>query len=530
MSIPNWKNRTLFHGDNLEFMRAMNSESVDLIATDPPFKKGKDFHATPDSLADGASFQDRWSWERDVHQEWVDQITDDFPLVMNVIKGSRNSYGDDMGAFLCFMAVRLLEMRRVLKPRGSIYLHCDPTASHYLKELMDAVFGKENFRSEIFWRRNESGAKGSQHDSRAWGSNVDSILFYAKTKKMTFDPRILNDLSEKDVRDKFPRVDEKGERYNTKVTAWRSPSMGARPNLCYEFRGFYPPYPSGWRLSRKRMEEEYQKGNIVVLGDKVERRSYLRDYRGVTPGNLWADTELLLPAQSSERTGFPTQKPLALYERIIKASSKEEGVVLDPFAGCATTLVAAERLGRQWVGIDLWDNAHGQVIDRLKKEGLAGPDGDPGEWLIRIGDVRYTKEPPERTDGGDEAAPFMLTPVVRKRVPYRWERLSRAEIVGHLVKAQLQADLILCAGCGRSLEMEFMELDHIRPRATGGSNDITNRILLCRPCNGKKKADWTLYGLMGKNRKDGWMKDEGKALAAQSRASEKAEQIRIDLR
>ncbi|MCY3767326.1 MAG: DNA methyltransferase [Gemmatimonadetes bacterium] len=129
----------------------MNSESVDLIATDPPFNKGKDFHATPDSLAAGAKFQDRWSWETDVHEEWVDQIKDDYPHVMNVIQGSRSSYGDDMGAFLCFMAVRLISMRRLLKPTGSIYLHCDPTASHYLKELMDAVFGKKNFRNEIVW-------------------------------------------------------------------------------------------------------------------------------------------------------------------------------------------------------------------------------------------------------------------------------------------------------------------------------------------------------------------------------------------
>ena len=147
----NWANRTLFHGDNLAFLRAMNSESVDLIATDPPFNKGRDFHATPDSLAAGAKFQDRWSWERDVHQEWVDEIADDHPNVMTVIESARISYGDDMGAFLCFMAVRLLAMRRVLKPTASIYLHCDPTASHYLKQLMDAVFGRRNFVNEVLW-------------------------------------------------------------------------------------------------------------------------------------------------------------------------------------------------------------------------------------------------------------------------------------------------------------------------------------------------------------------------------------------
>ena len=175
MGEPNWQNRTLFHGDNLKFMQAMNSESVDLIATDPPFNKGKDFHATPDSLASGAKFQDRWSWEHDVHEDWISQITDDYPHVMNVIQGSRSSYGDDMGAFLCFMAVRLLAMRRLLKPTGSIYLHCDPTASHYLKELMDAVFGKRNFKNEIVWCY-KTGGRAKVHYPR----KHDLILWYSR--------------------------------------------------------------------------------------------------------------------------------------------------------------------------------------------------------------------------------------------------------------------------------------------------------------------------------------------------------------
>jgi len=263
MSTPNWENRTLFHGDNLKFLRAMNSETVDLIATDPPFNKGKDFHATPDSLADGARFQDRWSWEHDVHQDWVDQLTDDYPKLIEAIESARYAHSDDMGAYMCFMAVRLLEMRRVLKPTGSIYLHCDPTASHYLKAVMDAVFGWENFKDEIVWRRNESGAKGSQHSAKRWGNNVDHVLFYSKSQKSTLDARIVKNLTDNEKKKKFPKVDEKGEHYNTKMTAWRSPSMGARPNLCYEFMGLFPPYPSGWRLGQKRMQEEYEKGNIV---------------------------------------------------------------------------------------------------------------------------------------------------------------------------------------------------------------------------------------------------------------------------
>ena len=193
MIAPNWKNRTLFHGGNLLFLRAMNSESVDLIATDPPFKKGRDFHATPDSIAKGARFQDRWSWDRDVHQDWVDKIKDDFPAVWEVIDAAnavymrktkknlklpREEVGSDMGAFLCFMAVRLLEMKRLLKPTGSIYLHCDPTAGHYLKELLDAIFGQRMFRNEIVWCY-ETGGRAKRyfpkkHDLILWPNTTSS--------------------------------------------------------------------------------------------------------------------------------------------------------------------------------------------------------------------------------------------------------------------------------------------------------------------------------------------------------------------
>ena len=344
MATPNFANRTLFHGDNLDFLRGMNSGTVNLIATDPPFNKGRDFHATPDSLAKGASFQDRWSWRDDIHDDWLIAIQRDEPEVWAVITTAKQVYGDDMGAFLCWLGVRLLEMHRILAEDGSLYLHMDDTAGAWVKCLLDAVFGKRNFRSAIVWRRNESGAKGSQHAAASWGSNADYLLFYSKSESLTFEPLIARQWNQAELERRFPKVDEAGQRYNTKMTAWRSPSMGARPNLCYEFHGIYPPYPSGWRLGRERMEEEYAKGNIVVIDGKLERRSYARDYLGVSPGNLWTDTALLLAAQSSERTGYPTQKPLALYERIIQASSNPGDVVLDPFAGCATTPVAAERL------------------------------------------------------------------------------------------------------------------------------------------------------------------------------------------
>ena len=185
--VANFENRTLYHGDNLNFLRGMNSETVHLIATDPPFNKGRDFHATPDSLAAGARFQDRWSWDRDVHEDWVDSIKDDWPSVHAVIESSKVAYGDDIAAFLCFMGVRLIEMRRVLRADGSIYLHCDPTASHYLKALMDAVFGRRNFRNEIIWKRTTTVKGNFGQNSRFFGPATDTLLFYSKTDDYVFN-------------------------------------------------------------------------------------------------------------------------------------------------------------------------------------------------------------------------------------------------------------------------------------------------------------------------------------------------------
>ena len=513
MADPNWCNRTLFHGDNLGFLRAMNSESVDLIATDPPFKKGRDFHATPDSLADGASFQDRWVWEKDVHDDWVDQLQDDHPAAWAVIDWSRMTYGDDMGAFLCFMAVRLLEMRRLLKPTGSIYLHCDPTASHYLKALMDAVFGRKQFHNEIIRRRNDSEAKGSQHAPKSWGTNTDSLLFYTKGNKATFDPRISVNLTEKEIMKKFPRIDEYGERYKTKPSAHRQPSMGPRPNLCYAFRGVEPPYPTGWRFAPTRMEEEYQKGNIVIVDGKLERRSFARDYVGVSPGNLWTETEFVLGARAEERYGYPTQKPLALYDRIIRTSSNPGDVVLDPFCGCATTPIAAEMCGwrpdreprqqqlekRQWVGIDIWDEAHKAVIDRLKEHALLTDEGSV--WKLSLGEVHYTKDPPTRTDDGETAAQYLR---VKKRAPEPpGPKMTRAAMYAYL----LDQDGQKCRGCDRVFDdPRYLELDHNTPRADGGWNHISNRVLLCGPCNRLKSNIYTLSGLRRENNKRGYMR------------------------
>ena len=450
MAEPNFANRTLFHGDNLGFLRKLDTGTVHLIATDPPFKKGRDFHATPDSLAAGASFQDRWSWARDVHQDWVDKLADDYPHVLHVIEGSRKSYGDDMGAFLCFMGVRLLEMRRVLCDDGTIYLHCDHTASHYLKELMDAIFQRRNFRNEIVWQRTIT-RKGNL--TRGLAEDTDTILRYSKGRQFT----------------------------------WNSEAVTTPYDL-----------------------------------DDLD----LDEQKGKTLNNVWTDIPAI-NSQARERTGYGTQKPIALYERIIRASSNPGDIVLDPFAGCATTCVAAERLGRRWVGMDIWDRAHETVLQRLRDEGLASPDGGNGERLLTFGQIHYATEPPERTDDGEEAVPYLRLKV--QRAPEPWERLSRARIFEYLAEAQAGNGGVICGGCGVVLASRYMELDHIRPRSDGGSNDITNRLLLCGPCNGLKRDDLTMRGLRNELRKRGWMVDEARAKLARNAAEECAERVRDEL-
>ncbi len=455
MAEPNFKNRTLYHGDNLGFLRGMNSESVHLIATDPPFNKNKDFHATPDSLSAGARFKDRWKWDKDVEEEWIDEIQDDWPAVWEIINAARAAYGDDMGAFLCWLGVRLMEMHRVLRDDGSLYLHIDHTAHAYVKILLDAIFGHKNFQNEIVWYYSGGGAS-----KRRFARKHDTLLFYTKSNKWTFNVD--------DVR-----------------------------------------VPHKWVSGQKRADgssRDYSKGK---LPDDVIQ------LHGVMP---WA----------KERTGYPTQKPLALYQRIIKASSNEGDIVLDPFCGCATTPIAAERLGRQWVGIDIWSGAYRIVLERLEQEKLVVREAEKAAQphLITFGDVYYEKNPPKRTDNNEVAAPVLKLKRMRSVEP--WQKLTHRQIVKVLIQAQSAENGVICAGCGRVLEKEFMELDHITPKSEYGENHILNRILLCRPCNGRKRNNLTLIGLVRENKKKavGWMKDETLAKRARNRARIKAEWVR----
>ena len=483
MAAPNFKNRTLYHGDNLAFLRGMNSESVHLVATDPPFKKGKDFHATPDSVAAGARFQDRWSWAEDVEQAWVDQIEDDWPAVHAVIEAAKTTYGQDMAAFLCFMAVRLLEMRRILRKDGSIYLHCDQTASHYLKQLMDAVFGKENFCSEITWRRTTS-----HNDAvRNYGALGDIILFYSNGDDFLFNVQHIP-YSQEHLDKIYKYTDANGRRYGTDNL--RSP--GPRPNLTYDYRG-YKPHPNGWSVSLERMKQLDAEGRLHFPKSKqgrIRRKVYLDEMPGVPIGNIWDDIKPI-SSRARERLGYPTQKPLALYERIIKASSNPGDMILDPFAGCTTTPIAAERLGRQWVGMDIWDGALNIVKQRME---------DNRQLLADIPVIHYETTPPMRTDDGMEAAPFIQ--VTERFAEPGGPHMSRAEMYQFLLAQHGQR----CQGCDRVFDdPRYLELDHNTPRSDGGLNHITNRVLLCGPCNRAKSNTYTLSGLRRLNRANGWM-------------------------
>jgi len=455
-AAPNFANRTLYHGDNLDFLRGMNSETVHLIATDPPFNKNRDFHATPDSLAAGARFKDRWRWDRDVHEEWTDSIIDDWPAVWEVITAARAAYGDDMGAFLCWLGVRLLEMRRVLRADGSIYLHIDHTAHAYVKCMMDAIFGWRNFRNEIVWCYSGGGIP-----KKDFPRKHDTLLRFSKSKDYTFN------------------IERKPYKENTQQVGIHSTYSG--PN------------------------------------NKIDLE------RGTPVTDWWTDLPTVT-GWSPERTGYPTQKPLALYRRIIAASSNPGDIVLDPFCGCATTPVAAEQLGRRWVGMDIWDKAHDTVLSRLAEEGMHTTDEKPLQfWTKR---VHYETTPPVRSDDNEVAAPKLTLKIQRAQEP--WQKLSRKQMTSLLAAAQKSGTGVICAGCGRVLELEFMQLDHITPKSDRGENHILNRILLCGPCNRRKRDNLTLRGLLRENKKRavGWMQDETMAKLAQSAARERAEYVR----
>ena len=379
--------KKLYYGDNLQVLRDyVKDESVDLIYLDPPFNSKRDYNLLfktpkPPKQSDGkaalkveesqaqyadasiTAFEDTWHWGQQAEDEFREILKCGNTDVAELIQALRAFLKEnDMMAYLTMMGNRLLELHRVLKPTGSLYLHCDPTASHYLKIVLDGVFGKEYFRNEIIWQRTIA----KSHAFIRLPSNHDVILFYQKTNEAIWNGNALairydeKTLDEK-TSSKYKYRDESGRLY--RLDNLINPNHN-RPNLTYEFLGV----KRVWRWTKERMQKAFEDGIVVQTkpGTVPQMKRYIDEQEGRALGDLWVDINPL-NSQAAERLGYPTQKPLALLERIISASSNEGDVVLDPFCGCGTAVHAAEKLKRQWIGIDITHLAVSLIEKRMKE-------------------------------------------------------------------------------------------------------------------------------------------------------------------
>lgn len=402
----NVANRTLFIADNLDIMRGMDSETVDLIYLDPPFNTNKNYEAPIGSAAEGAAFKDIWT-DADVKDAWHGELASEHEQLYQVIKASEITHNTSMKIYLTAMAVRLFEMHRVLKSIGSIYLHCDPTASHYLKVIMDNLFGQENFRNEIVWTYT-----GGTDRKKGFQKKHDLILFYSKSSNFTFNP-VYVPFAESTIK-RFNKTDKQGRRYK-----------------------------------------------VNRLADGRVTRTYMKTKGKLAP-DYWHFN--ILVRSHSEATGYPTQKPLAILDRIIKASSNEGDIVLDPFCGCATACVAAERLNRHWIGIDISPSAEDLTKLRLSDE------VDKAFNLFNpLTDVIIEKNPPERTDNAEEIA--------------MQQQLSTYQVHKPELFGRQQGR---CNACEYEFHYRNLSVDHISPQSKGIDNRIENLQLLCPSCSSIK--------------------------------------------
>jgi len=361
----------LYYGDNLDVMREhIADESVDLVYLDPPFNSARDYNVLfkqakkDENQAQITAFTDTWQWSKRTYQEFFDDQRN--ARLFDLIESLHRILGtSEMMAYVLMMAPRLLELHRVLKPTGSLYLHCDLVASHYLKLLLDVVFGPLGFCNAITWKR--TFAHGNV--GRNYGDITDNLLWYSKSDSYKWN-QVYKALTPTEIAQKYPHQEPDGRRWQS-VTL-RNP--GVRPNLRFPFTGSngitYQPHPNGWACNLERLQQYDREGRLHFPA-RPTGALRLKMYADESPGerlqNIWEDIPPI-GAQAAERMGYPTQKPLALLERIINASSNLGDLVLDPFCGCGTAVAAAEKLGRRWIGIDITYIAVDLIISRLAQD------------------------------------------------------------------------------------------------------------------------------------------------------------------
>jgi site-specific DNA-methyltransferase (adenine-specific) len=366
MPAPN----LLCYGDNLVMLREyVPDASVDLVYLDPPFNSNATYNMLfkeqdgTRAAAQFKAFGDTWRWDEGASRTFDETVERGGKVADALIALRTLVPGSDLLAYLSMMAPRLIELHRVLKPTGSLYLHCDPGASHYLKLLLDAVFSGAQFRNEIIWQR--TSAHGNA--TKKYAAVHDTILFYTKGARATWNQQF-EPYSDSYVATHFVHVDDDGRRFRR--VDLRNP--GVRPNLRYDYVASngrtYEPHPNGWAVSRERMEQLDRQGKLFFpkkANGRLRRKLYLDDSAGVPISDTWTDIKPIF-ATGDERLGYPTQKPEALLDRIILASTNEGDVVLDAFCGCGTAVASAQRLGRQWIGIDITHLAISLIKKRLR--------------------------------------------------------------------------------------------------------------------------------------------------------------------
>lgn len=435
----------LYYGDNLDVLRKyVKDESIDLIYLDPPFNSQANYNVLfkeaktevnegEKSKAQIEAFTDSWTWD-DKAQITFEYLTSNKNVpsdITELILAFEHFLGkNSMSAYIVMMTVRLLELHRVLKKTGSLYLHCDPTASHYIKLVLDSVFGVYNFRNEIIWKRTVN-PKGSQYESKKFGKAHDTIFFYSKTNDFTFNLEEAKvSLTEEEISKKYHLHDEKGSYYVGPVI--RSQSMGERPNLVYEYKG-YTPDSSGWRMTKEKLIELDNNGDLGWSNSgKPYRKLRPKEQEGKPIFDIWDDINRLY--DSKESLNYATQKPLKLLERIINASSNKGDLILDPFCGCGTTIDASEKLERKWIGIDIthlainlikrrirdkYPNSKFEVIGEPKDlEGakeLAQTDRYQFEWwALSLVDARPINDKKKGSDRGIDGIIYLRDPNSQK--------------------------------------------------------------------------------------------------------------------